>query len=413
MPTITSSTAPSMASLAAINAEIASLRHLLVLAAVQEAPSPNPHATKAIPIFSTQTNTPVFPTQANTTPLKTDISNRTISPFQAEIIFLLTILSLLIAWYIYIFVPWRRGLLIRRAESRAEGEERVRGWKRNRGSTGGIRGGSMEGIKGIRGGTMGEGIGAPGPEDGYRYGWRYNMRRGQAEMLQRFPSGGSGRERFFEHQTGIQDALSLTFAYLRLFMYEIAKVVEYGCGVYLAYRLVRYFGKQDYERANNSIDQLLGIVIDFTVSVVAALLLPLATILGFRSFVWVGHHDAVEVCDLCGGGPVCQSYIDHTNGINLCAEHRWSEENRLRKANAYEAQEQWVESLNEKKSETENDDVQRASVLPSGRRFSPLSTEGIVPQTQEGDIRVLGIITLGEWSVSDWMTIRLETIKRF
>lgn len=219
---------------------------------------------------------------------------------------------------------------------------------------------------------MGEGIGAPGPEDGYRYGWRYNMRRGQAEMLQRFPSGGSGRERFFEHQTGIQDALSLTFAYLRLFMYEIAKVVEYGCGVYLAYRLVRYFGKQDYERANNSIDQLLGIVIDFTVSVVAALLLPLATILGFRSFVWVGHHDAVEVCDLCGGGPVCQSYIDHTNGINLCAEHRWSEENRLRKANAYEAQEQWVESLNEKKSETENDDVQRASVLPSGRRFSPV-----------------------------------------
>lgn len=186
----------------------------------------------------------------------------------------------------------------------------------------------------------------------------------------------------------LKDVFALICAYIWLFLSKIFRAALYCFGLWLSYRTFSYFRKEEYQRQDNGIDTLLGVVINFVISFVMILVLPLVTIFfGRRAFfgVGIGHDDAIEVCDLCGhGGPMCQSYTitqQDPNKIYLCAEHLRREESRLRKASADEVEEflirqMFLQARKGSASETEEEkeieeNVQKALAPASNWRSSP------------------------------------------
>ncbi|KAI4269903.1 MAG: hypothetical protein L6R35_006654 [Caloplaca aegaea] len=169
---------------------------------------------------------------------------------------------------------------------------------------------------------------------------------------------------------------------------QIVKTGAVGCGVWLAYRLVRFFTKYDYEREGNRVDRLLSVGIDFSTTVFLTLILPISLAFAVGWLV-VGHNDRVEVCNLCGRTPISQLQINHTNGVDLCLKCRFEHETRIEGEKQLEAVKQrrayemgtTVEAVEKKiklrkaKEEAaaaeEERYAQKASRLPSGQRSSP------------------------------------------
>ncbi|KAL8654632.1 MAG: hypothetical protein Q9210_001389 [Variospora velana] len=168
---------------------------------------------------------------------------------------------------------------------------------------------------------------------------------------------------------------------------QIVKTGAVGCGVWLAYRLVRFFTKYDYEREGNRVDRLLSVGIHISATVFLTLTLPIGIAFAVRWLV-VGHNDRVEVCNLCGRTPICQLQINHTNGVDLCLKCRLEHEDRIEGEKRLEAVKQrrayemgtTVEALEKKiklrkaKEEAAAEEeryAQKASRLPSGQRSSP------------------------------------------
>ena len=158
--------------------------------------------------------------------------------------------------------------------------------------------------------------------------------------------------------------------YLHAIVFALSKVAGSGLVLLILFRVVRFFMKEEYQREGNRVDEFIEVGLHFVASVGLILGFPILVVVGIG--IIVGHDDAVQVCDLCDDGhgrrPICQSYINYTNNRPLCTEHRWSEENRIAAEKAEEAEQRYWQSLKKKRK----GDLRKASILPSGLRFSPV-----------------------------------------
>ena len=125
--------------------------------------------------------------------------------------------------------------------------------------------------------------------------------------------------------------------------------------VWIGYRVVQFFSKEWWEREDS---------VDFVLSVgfhlLSCLLLAIGPVgIGFALLArFVRHHNAVEICNLCGK-PASDKLKHHNNGRNLCTGNRPNEEIRL-------GLEDQTRQEQQRDVPGEQYDLQRASKLPSG-----------------------------------------------
>lgn len=266
--------------MAAVEAEIAALRQLLVLAAEKGVSKlPGSFQEGYINRNGDSYRAAAYQPRFQSPPASSaSTTSSMVTPLQAQIMFVLSLLAILLIVYVGPFLRWRWGLMIRRAESMAEGRERVRRLKERRGEEERTET-LFAKIRNLRRWFGGWGFPIPPPPPPPARKERIDLGEWNNNM------------------DVIEEIFHMISSYLRLFAYGISKIVLYCCGIYISYRLLTYFTLEEYARADSSIDLLLGVFVDVFVSVFVILFLPLATIFGFRSFVYVGHHDGVEICD--------------------------------------------------------------------------------------------------------------------
>lgn len=148
-----------------------------------------------------------------------------------------------------------------------------------------------------------------------------------------------------------------------------------GGGIWLAYRVLRYFSKHEYERQDSTVDWFLQLALHFSASFLGTIVLPLAVVFG-AGWLIVGHDDAVKVCYLCGRTPIDQLHVKYTAGVDLCWNCRVEHEERILKEQDDGAVEQWNrEHRMEKKQDRRQEEegyAQKAATLSSGQRSSPV-----------------------------------------
>ncbi|KAL8697868.1 MAG: hypothetical protein Q9201_006881 [Fulgogasparrea decipioides] len=121
-----------------------------------------------------------------------------------------------------------------------------------------------------------------------------------------------------------------------------------------------FFHKEEEERTTT-----LDWNLSFIIAVIQTYAVVFAPIAALFFINWlVGHHDVVEVCNLCSQ-PVSNEHVTRTTGQKLCQMHRWEEEKRL-----LEEQRRKEEEAIRKKQRY--GDLQTASTLPSGQQFHPV-----------------------------------------
>ncbi len=167
---------------------------------------------------------------------------------------------------------------------------------------------------------------------------------------------------------------------IRLLTGEVLTVARWAGAVWLAYRVVRFFMKEEYEREGNRVDWFLQLALHVISASFLTIILPVLIFIAFWQFL-VRLNDAVEICNLCGGGPVHQQHIQYTEGVDLCQGCRIQQEERIR----YEKE--WgfgkenaviggirLEAITaaKKKKQEEMANARKASTLPSGQQFSPV-----------------------------------------
>lgn len=158
------------------------------------------------------------------------------------------------------------------------------------------------------------------------------------------------------------------------------KMAGIAGAVWLAYRVVRYFMKEDYQREGDRVDWFLQVGLHFSFAIFGTLILPILILATFWAFV-VGLDDAVQVCNLCGGRPVDQQHVKHTEGADLCLGCRIEHEERIKneKELGFSMKDAVVGGIMvqhivaaKKKKQEEEEYARKASTLPSGQRFSPV-----------------------------------------
>lgn len=131
--------------------------------------------------------------------------------------------------------------------------------------------------------------------------------------------------------------------------------------VWVGYRVVRFFAKEWWER-ENSIDYHLAIGLHLLSCLLIAVG-PVGLLFAIIDRL-IRHHNAVEVCNLCGSPSSCKHMHD-IHGTKVCAGDLWNQENRITQELQTEPEQQRDVSGGEY-------DLQRASTLPSGKQFSPV-----------------------------------------
>ncbi|KAL8896698.1 MAG: hypothetical protein Q9207_007581 [Kuettlingeria erythrocarpa] len=167
---------------------------------------------------------------------------------------------------------------------------------------------------------------------------------------------------------------------VRLLTKELLTVGRMAGAVWLAYRVVRFFMKEEYEREGNRVDWFLQLALHVVSGSFLTLILPFLIVFAFRQFL-IGLDNAVEICNLCGGGPVDQQHIQYTEGVDLCQGCRFEQEEHIRNEKEWEF---WkkdavlggmrleARTAAKKKKHDEMENARKASTLPSGQQFSPV-----------------------------------------